>query len=214
MYIAILGRQPHLGMAELERLYGAPAVTWFGNDYATIESEGFNFELLGGSQKAGRVIATVQSNAWRDVSEAIVDYYMSQWKSINHKITLGLSVYGWDIPPRQIQKTGIILKKKLRDNNVSLRLIPNELPALSTASSHHNKLGLSPNKVELLIVHHRGTVVVAESVGAQNITALAARDQARPKTDAFVGMLPPKLARMMVNMAVGPNTERLTRNQV
>ena len=48
-----------------------------------------------------------------------------------------------------------------------------------------------------------GRVIVAESVGAQNISALAARDQARPRTDAFVGMLPPKLARMMVNMA-GP----------
>lgn len=40
------------------------------------------------------------------------------------------------------------------------------------------------------------------SVGAQNITALAARDQARPHTDAFVGMLPPvKLARIMVNLS-------------
>jgi tRNA G10 N-methylase Trm11 len=43
-------------------------------------------------------------------------------------------------------------------------------------------------------------VIVAESTGAQNITALARRDQERPKRDAFVGMLPPKLAQIMINL--------------
>ena len=42
---------------------------------------------------------------------------------------------------------------------------------------------------------------MAESTGTQNITALAARDQGRPKRDAFVGMLPPKLALMMINLS-------------
>jgi len=49
-------------------------------------------------------------------------------------------------------------------------------------------------------------VYVAESTGAQNITALAARDQGRPRRDAFVGMLPPKLALLMLNLA-GPLPE-------
>ena len=101
-----------------------------------------------------------------------------------------------------MQKTGLILKTNLRATGTSLRLIPNAAPALNTATSHHNKLGRSPHHIELLIVRAQdGRVIVAESVGAQNISALAARDQARPRTDAFVGMLPPKLARMMVNMA-------------
>lgn len=208
MYIAILGRQPALGMAELERLYGAEATQWFGDSSATVETNEFDFERLGGTQKAGRVVADLSTSSWKDVGDAIVEYYLHQWSDVDHKITLGISAYGWNIPPRQIQKTGIILKKKLRDQNVSLRLIPNENSALSTATSHHNKLGLSSNKVELLVVHNRGRVVVAESVGSQNITALAARDQARPKTDAFVGMLPPKLARMLVNMAIGSRVNR------
>ncbi|HRQ87070.1 MAG TPA: methyltransferase domain-containing protein, partial [Candidatus Saccharibacteria bacterium] len=65
-------------------------------------------------------------------------------------------------------------------------------------------LGLSENKTELLVVFSKsGRVIVAESVGAQNITALAKRDQGRPKRDAFVGMLPPKLAQIMLNLALG-----------
>ena len=39
--------------------------------------------------------------------------------------------------------------------------------------------------------------------GVQNISAYAMRDQKRPKRDAFVGMLPPKLAQIMINLALG-----------
>jgi len=200
MYIALLGRQPAIGVAELEALYGAHTVAWFSDISATIDTPEFDFNRLGGSQKAGRVVATLQGN-WRQVSMQIVKAYSAEWAEREGKITLGISAYGFPDSYRDIQKTGIILKKKLREHNVSLRLLPNSEPALNTATSHHNKLGLSDNHVELLVIRAgNGRVIVAESVGAQNITALAARDQARPKTDAFVGMLPPKLASIMVNM--------------
>lgn len=203
MYIAILGRQPALGMAELECLYGSETVRWFSDSTALITSPDFDFERLGGSQKAGRVVAEL-SGDWRKASMQIVRAYTDAWKSHDGKITLGISAFGFRVTSRDVQKTGIILKQKLREHGVSLRLIPNTEPALNTAASHHNKLGLSDNHVELLVVRAgNGNIIVAESLGAQNITALAARDQARPKTDTFVGMLPPKLARMMVNLAVG-----------
>ena len=128
---------------------------------------------------------------------------MQAWSGVEGKITLGISVYGFNLDGREVQKTGIILKQKLKKNNVSLRLIPNTEAVLNTATAHHNKLGLSDNKVELIVVKGgNGKIIVAESTGAQNITALAKRDQERPKRDAFVGMLPPKLAQMMINMAV------------
>lgn len=201
MYIAILGRQPALGMAELERIYGGDHVRWFSDSTATISVEVLDFERLGGSQKAGRVRLEL-SGDWQRVSRQIVTSYIETWRSYEGKITLGISAYGFKASPRDVQKMGIILKQKLKSHGVSLRIIPNAEAALNTAASHHNKLGLSDNHVELLIVRaSSGKVIVAESIGAQNITALAARDQARPKTDAFVGMLPPKLARMMVNMA-------------
>lgn len=202
MHIAILGRQPTLSVAELERLYGAHAVRWFSEQAALVDSPNFNFEILGGSQKAGKVIFELNHSNWLAASRKIVQHYTSKWQAREHKITLGISTYGFNISPRDVQKTGLIIKKKLRETGASLRLIPNTSLALNTATSHHNKLGLSSNKIELLIVRaSNGRVIVAESIGAQNITALAARDQARPRTDAFVGMLPPKLARIMLNMA-------------
>lgn len=201
MHIAILGRQPSLGMAELEQLYGSTAVRWFSDSTAIIDSPAFDFERLGGTQKAGRVVSELRGD-WRQVSMKLVSAYTQAWADHEGKITLGISAYGFKTTPRDVQKTGIILKGKLKERGVSLRLIPNADTALSSATSHHNKLGLSDSHVELIIVRGaNGAAVIAESVGAQNITALAARDQGRPKRDAFVGMLPPKLARMMVNLA-------------
>ena len=201
MHIAILGRQPSLGMAELEQLYGSTAVRWFSDSTAIIDSPAFDFERLGGTQKAGRVVSELRGD-WRQVSMKLVSAYTQAWADHEGKITLGISAYGFKTTPRDVQKTGIILKGKLKERGVSLRLIPNADTALSSATSHHNKLGLSDNHVELIIVRGaNGAAIIAESVGAQNITALAARDQGRPKRDAFVGMLPPKLARMMVNLA-------------
>lgn len=212
MYIAILGRQPALGMAELERIYGSENVSWFSGASALVESKSFSIEHLGGTQKAGRVILQLPRGDFRQASMKVVQHYIKKWGETEHKITLGISAYTFPVSPRDAQKTGIIIKQKLKNNGVTVRLIPNSEAALSSATSHHNKLGLSKNKVELLIVRAKdGRIIVAESIGAQNITALAKRDQARPKRDAFVGMLPPKLAQIMINLATAQAKDTHTR---
>ncbi len=202
MYIALLGRQPAISVAELERVYDD--VSWFSDQSALVEtSTPIDVQKLGGTQKAGRVVLSLPARDWRTISMKLVQHYSQQWAGYEGKITLGISAYGFDVSIRDIQKTGLVLKTKLKGTTASLRLIPNQEAALSTATSHHNKLGLSDNKIELLVIRGAGKVIVAESTGSQNITALAARDQGRPRRDAFVGMLPPKLAQIMINMA-GP----------
>ncbi len=202
MYVAILGRQPALGIAELERVFGGNNVTPLSNLAATIETDRLEIQDLGGALKAGVVTIDITSGDWHKVNQKIVQYYTREWATFEGKITLGLSAYGFDVDPRDVQKIGLILKQKLKKTGGSLRLVPNQDAALSTATSHHNKLGLAPNKVELLIVRAKnGKIIVAESTGAQNITAYTKRDQERPKRDAFVGMLPPKLAQIMINLA-------------
>lgn len=199
MFIAILGRQPALGIAELERTFGD--VTWFSDTAAMIRTDSLDIERLGGTVKAGRVVAELPRGDWRQTSMKIARAYGDAWADRDGKITLGISAYGFDVSARDVQKTGLVLKSKLKNKGVSLRLIPNSDPVLNSATSHHNKLGLSDNKVELLVVRGKnGSVIVAESTGSQNITALARRDQERPARDAFVGMLPPKLAQIMINL--------------
>jgi tRNA G10 N-methylase Trm11 len=200
MFIAILGRQPAIGIAECERVFDD--VSWFSDTSAVIHADSVDIQRLGGVIKAGRVVAELQRGDWRQASMKLVQAYRQAWSGREGKITLGISAYGFNLSGREVQKTGIILKSKLKESGVSLRLIPNDDTALGSATSHHNKLGLADNKVELLVVRgHGGKIIIAESVGTQNITALARRDQGRPARDAFVGMLPPKLALTMLNLA-------------
>jgi tRNA G10 N-methylase Trm11 len=202
MYISILGRQPALGIAELEQLYGSDSVRWFSDISATIDTNDLTLERLGGTQKAGLASINLPQGDWHQTSAKIIQKYAGRWADAGGKISLGLSAYGFDVSARDVQKTGILLKQKLKKTGTSLRVIPNNEPALNSAASHHNKLGTASNKVELIAVRSRsGRVIVAESIGAQNITAYTRRDQQRPKRDAFVGMLPPKLAQIMINLA-------------
>jgi tRNA (guanine10-N2)-dimethyltransferase len=204
MHIAILGRQPALGIAELESVFGGRVIKIISANAVSVDSVSFDIQKLGGVTKAGIIIAELSKANWHQVNQKVVQYYLTKWSTFNGKITLGISVYGFEVGPREVQKTGIILKQKLKKSGVSLRLIPNPKSDLSSAISHHNKLGLSPNKVELLIVRTNDKkVILAESTGSQNITAYANRDQIRPMRDSFVGMLPPKLAQIMINMAIG-----------
>jgi tRNA (guanine10-N2)-dimethyltransferase len=212
MYIAILGRQPAIGIAELEMVFGGSAISTFSNQAALVDSDYFEIQNLGGIPKAGKIVMELPKSDWHSVSQRIVQHYSNKWSQFDGKITLGISTYGFRVDTREVQKTGIILKQKLKQTGVSLRLIPNSEVALSTAVSHHNKLGLTPNKVEILLVRSgSGKVTVAEGTGSQNITAYAKRDQDRPKRDAFVGMLPPKLAQIMINLT-GLNSKSIPFN--
>ena len=114
MHIAILGRQPALGIAELERVFGGKAVTVLSNEAVRIDSEYLEVQRFGGVPKAGKIIAELPRSEWHQVSQKIVHYYMSEWSSFEGKITLGISVYGFSIDSREVQRTGIILKQKLK----------------------------------------------------------------------------------------------------
>jgi tRNA G10 N-methylase Trm11 len=210
MQIAILGRQPALGLAELEMVFGGAAVKPITSQVAKITSDNFQIQRFGGILKAGKIIMEIPSCSWQTASHKIIQYYLDRMSQVDYKITLGISAYNFRVDPRDVQKTGLILKQKLKPTGISLRLIPNLESSLNTATSHHNKLGLSPSKLEIIVVQaDDGSVVIAESTGAQNITAYASRDQVRPRRDARVGMLPPKLAQIIINLA----TPSLANNQ-
>lgn len=211
MFVAILGRLPKLSIAELEAMFGKSHVRAVSRSTAVVDTDGLSIDSLGGSLKCGKVIHTVPADNRPTLERAshwITHTYVNQLLAVGGKITLGISAYGLSTSPRQLQKIGLLLKTSMKKHGVSLRLIPNTTTELSTATSHNNKLGLSPKKRELFIIKtDNGAILIAESNGAQNITAYARRDRNRPRRDAFVGMLPPKLAQIMVNVAVGNATK-------
>ena len=209
MYIALLGRQPEISLAELAAVFGADCVNRISQQFAEVQTSQFDITTLGGTVKCAKVITELPASrtdkaSLLAASRFITQHYQAKWAHSPHKITLGLSAYNLAVGARDVQKTGLILKSSLKKSGTSLRLIPNDQPALSTATAHNNKLGSSPHKVELLLVKTTDRrLIIAESCGVQNITAYTRRDRHRPRRDAFVGMLPPKLAQIMLNLALG-----------
>ena len=217
MYIALLGRQPEISLAELAAVFGTDRVNRISQQFAEVQTSQFDITTLGGTIKCAKVITELPASrtdktSLLAASRFITQHYQAKWAHSPHKITLGLSTYDLAVGARDVQKTGLILKSSLKKSGTSLRLIPNDQPALSTATAHNNKLGGSPYKVELLLVKTTDRrLIIAESRGVQNITAYTRRDRHRPKRDAFVGMLPPKLAQIMLNLALGAGS--LTRQR-
>ncbi|MBQ6317967.1 MAG: hypothetical protein IJI13_10660 [Oscillospiraceae bacterium] len=116
------------------------------------------------------------------------------------KITLGVSDYSKNASKKSASIEALKLKKILVRHGRSVRVIENKDATISTATSLHNGLsGKNPRKIELIKVNDDWYKVI----GVQDIDAYAKRDQARPARDAKVGMLPPKLAQILINLC-GP----------
>lgn len=209
-YIAILGRQPLLGIAELERVFGAAAITPLGESTALIETTlPVNINVLGGSVKIARLVSQTASNGWLGVSKQTVKHLINDLSHYPGKVTLGFSAYGFKINPRDVQKTGLVIKARLKNTGGSIRLIPNTENALSSAQVFHNKLATGETKREIIMVNgNNGRGYIAETIGVQDIDAYTLRDRGRPKRDALNGMLPPKLAQTMINLAVGTSSNQ------
>ena len=204
--LCILGRLPALGRAELESLYGADQLQPVG-DYAMLidrTPSDIDFRRLGGSTRLARVLGTVDSTHWNDLAKFLTDNLTSYLDALpaEGKLKLGVSTFGLAAGSKQLFRTGLELKKVCKKAGRSVRLVPNTEPALSSAQVLHNQLA-GDLGLELLLVADDKQTIVAKTMAVQDITAYAHRDQGRPKRDARVGMLPPKLAQTIVNLATG-----------
>lgn len=200
-----LGRQPALSLAELESLYGAAALTSVG-PYAVIVDVDpclLAFDRLGGAIKFCKVVHILETTQWRQVEKFLMQAGPQHAAQVPEgKLQLGLSVQGFDVNIRQLEATGLNLKKAIRKTGRSVRLVPNKELELNTAQVHHNKL-TGPNGWEIVLVNDGDRTIIAQTVKVQDIASYTYRDRERPKRDARVGMLPPKLAQIIVNLAVG-----------
>lgn len=202
--LLFLGRQPALGLAELESLYSAKNVSLVSKSVAgsNLTPEEMDFSRLGGSIKLANVIGTIDSTDWRKVEKVLLKQVPITASSLEKgKIQFGLSVYGSRIRLQEIQATALRLKKAIRaKTDQSVRVTPNKEQALSSAQVLHNHL-TGPRGLEIVLVEADGRTIVARTTAEQDIEAYAKRDQNRPKRDSRVGMLPPKLAQIIINLA-------------
>lgn len=201
--ISILGRQPKIGIAELESLFGADLVHPAGETAAVVDLAPADFPMarLGGTVKAGKVLDTLPFTEWSQIEEYLKHILPDLTQNIPEgKIRLGLSTYGLKVALKNQNTTALKLKKVIRETGRSSRVVPNLSKDLNTAQVLHNQL-TGQTGLELLFVANGNETILAQTFTVQDINAYTIRDRKRPKRDARVGMLPPKLAQIIINLA-------------
>ena len=188
-YLVVLGREAKISLAELEALFSSSKVKQVAPNLALVTAKYVDINRLGGALKVAKIL-----------DESPLDYLA---KLPEGKITLGVSDYSAKASQKSAWALALKYKNLLKRHGRNVRLIPGKSAAIPSATAHHNQLGEKLNHIEILKFND----IFAVSVGTQNITQYAKRDQARPARDAFVGMLPPKLAQILINLATGGASE-------
>lgn len=205
MYTSLFffGTHPKLSYAELR----AVCETWMQptqytlascGSYATVTSE----TVLPYAQYMERLGGTVKIAELIDVNEDTLISWVTAHLPTDSKNRFGVSVYGTHSPSDRLHSArgiGMSLKRALQEEDRSVRFVQSQDPTLSAVIV--TKEHLIEKGLDLCIVVEGSKKTFARTVAVQPFEEFSHRDYGRPGRDSRSGMLPPKLARMMVNLA-------------
>lgn len=124
-----------------------------------------------------------------------------------NKAIFGLTLFGGVKEKNQLKQLPIQLKRALQERGRSVRWFMGDKGTVSSAAVV--KLELIEKGYDFQIIIQGSQVFVGLTTHVQDLDGWSFRDFGRPFRDATMGMLPPKLARLMVNLA-GAETENKT----
>lgn len=204
MYIFHLGRQPYLSIHEIKSRYPQAEVKHVNHNLAFVE---YDFEditkvqdLLGGTQIISQEISTIG----RELDDAaIIEYiseYIYQHLDTSSKINFGISTNIKELDRKMVFK----IKKALKEHKISSRIIIGK-PKISSVQILKEKM-VGQKGAHIWIIRTENNIVISRSVSVQNIDNYSHRDYEKPFRSTQMGMLPPKLAQMMLNFAAPAQT--------
>ncbi|NQV12156.1 50S ribosomal protein L11 methyltransferase [Candidatus Uhrbacteria bacterium] len=211
----ILGTNRELARTELTSVIGDVKPVVDTEDVLIVDDFDGNLgsvhTKLGGTIKTGVIYASVKTQD--ELIDAIAGLAPTL-REMDGKFKFGISVYTGGHRGKltalraQTQRVGIKIKQKLKENGQSVRLVTSKIPVLSSVIVTKQKL--LERGVEFCVFPMADEILIGVTESVQDFEEWGERDFERPKRDAKRGMLPPKLARMMVNMASGnPETDTL-----
>ncbi len=205
-YIFFLGSHPALSAAELwtvlARYRYAAKIRQVSDNFIILRlnqklPENF-LNRLGGTERVGLVVGR-KSSPWapRELAQLLSS-------PAAEKMSFGLSVPGGNT--RQTQRVGLQVKKHLKKIGVKANFIVpgGKNGRLNAAQVIFNHLTTAPHK-EMTRVDCDGQYLWSQTVQIQDIRRYERRDTGRPARDPRAGMLPPKLAQIMLNLALSGN---------
>ncbi len=210
--IFILGRKPLLSVAEIITYFSEKEILSIGpktlliSPKTSLKNPQAFLNELGGSIRILKVFRkALRPKNLEDGIEKwtpfLKTYFKERFKKHESKIRFGVNIYNFPHPREIFLKKFLTeVKHALKESGLKVRFVNNNGKNLQSAATIKEKL-LKSSGVEINIVLDKKAVYLAETVAVQNVDAYAERDYGKPHRDPRSGMLPPKLAQMMISFA-------------
>lgn len=200
-YYFVLGNNPTLSIAEISAIFPS-AVSgqvfdniFIFNNETEIDADEI-IKKIGGTIKIGSIIREEQNADYRRILYDIVSL-IDLKKISGGKFKFGISYYGQK--KLNIKVIGMELKKYLKEHDINSRWVTSKEPTLSSVIVEQNKL--ISRGIEICLIQNGNKVFISKTLAVQPFKELSFRDYGRPSRDDLSGMLPPKLAQIMINLA-------------
>lgn len=198
MFLFQLGSNVQLSLAELESVFSKDKVKQINNHVALVETQDCSAlelqSILGGTIKIGEVIYPQTKLDQNQIEQKIADFLTTQ---IKDKLTFAVAELDRDhLPKLDLTK----IKRLITQNSdKNIRYIESSRAGLSAAVLLHQT-----DVVEVLVCRDRmGNTIIGKTVTVQDIDTWSLRDRGKPETSHKRGLLPPKIARILVNLSLG-----------
>lgn len=196
MFAFILGREFRLSLAEIRNLFQEGVFEHVNEQLAIVSSIEETkvrdlFPYMGGIIKVVKILDDV-----RDVTDfmTVSKQYLEQVERTN-KVPFAIAGYGERI---DMFKEGLRIKKFLKScSDKSFRLVNKDPKNINSAV--YKKERLAESETECNYISIAGHRYFGITIAYQDVDAYTERDMEKTR-DMGVGMLPPKLAQIMINL--------------
>ncbi|OGY36314.1 MAG: hypothetical protein A3E36_00160 [Candidatus Andersenbacteria bacterium RIFCSPHIGHO2_12_FULL_45_11b] len=196
-YTFFLGTNPMLSASEIAAYLAshnaAYAISRITNAYIRIEADALPEHI--GDHLGGTIRITTDAATWNHAPTA--EDIIAALSPLPAKWVMGLSILSGSA---SVKKLAISIKKAARAHNSKVSFIEPKGSSLNAAQVLFNRLTHEPN-MDLSIIRIGETYILIKTIHMQNIADYELRDTSRPARDARVGLLPPKLAQIMINLS-------------
>lgn len=214
MRFLIPGSHPSLSLAELFSVIGDADYSNSSDEAFLVETNRDPVELqdrLGGFVKTGTIVGEIPRFNVTSAVAALLPLVKAAAEGSEGKITFGISVYQLGDKGmaaqvgRDRQRIGLELKKALKELGRPVRYVDSKERDLSAVIVREN--GILETGGDWCLIAGMDRVYIGKTAATQDYKEWGRRDFGRPAADAKSGMLPPKIARLMVNLAGVEPTE-------
>ncbi|MFA6588189.1 MAG: hypothetical protein WCT08_03910 [Patescibacteria group bacterium] len=214
--IAIFGREPSLSLWELQKLLVEPEFKEISRELAIFApSEAISINNVqkraGGLIKLGEIKGEVE-----DLAE-LKHQLEKIWPNLipagsTARVNFGASAYDAGVSPdrkfrQELKRQMQAFKKYLTLNHRSARLVESKEPTLQAGALVQGKI--LKQGFEILVLLSEEKIYWGITKTVQDISNYGFRDFGRPSRDSFSGMLPPKVAQILINLTKAKPEETL-----